>query len=258
MLRVMVRSLFIMARFFVPAELWESKIFPESEARHASQVLRLSAGEQVEIFDGTGHVALVELTTVAKRRVKVKILRSWNVKRVHPEIHLLVALVKNERFDWLVQKATELGAASVRPMAAARSVVKISAGDVAKRRMKWKQIAIEAAKQCGHVILPEIFPVVSPVEAFRHAPEGLKGIPVVASSGKLLPEFFSDAIDNVSFAIGPEGDWTSEEIASAQAAGFMPLDLGQHVLRSETAALYVLSAASHHFLGGVGGRRATL
>lgn len=243
----------MMARFFIPAELWASGGLPEGEGRHASQVLRLGPGERVEVFDGTGRVAQVELTEVGRRSVRVKFLREWREERARPEIHLAVAQIKNERFDWLVQKATELGAASIRPVSAARSVVKLEGRDMEKRRAKWLQVAIEAAKQCGHVVLPEIFPVAKPDEAFRAAPRGLKGIPTVGVGGLPLGVFFTPETDNITFAIGPEGDWTPEEMSSAQAAGFAPLNLGRHVLRSETAALHVLSAAAHHFLGGAGG-----
>ena len=244
-----------MARFFVPAELWhaESADFTASEAWHAARVLRLAAGDRVEVFDGMGRAAQAELLEVGKRAVTVKILREWREERVQPEIHLIVALIKNERFDWLVQKATELGAASIRPVAAERSVVKLAGKDAEKRRSKWEQIAVEAAKQCGHLVLPHIFPVASPREAFGSAPDGLKGIPALHSDGRTLGQFFGAEAHNLSFAIGPEGDWTEEEMASATDCGFVPLHLGKHVLRSETAALHVLSAAAHHYHGGPGG-----
>jgi 16S rRNA (uracil1498-N3)-methyltransferase len=246
-----------MARFFVPSELWraEGVDFPEAEARHAGQVLRLAAGDRVEIFDGTGRAAQAELEEVGKRAVTARVLREWTETRVQPEIHLIVALIKNERFDWLVQKATELGAASIRPVAAERSVVKIAAADAEKRRAKWVSVAVEAAKQCGHVVLPEIFPVSGAREAFTVAPEGLKGIPALHEGGRTLGEFLVGNADAVTFAIGPEGDWTEKETRMAEECGFVPVDLGKHVLRSETAALHVLSAATYQLHGGVGGRR---
>jgi len=132
-------------------------------------------------------------------------------------------------------------------------VVKLAGKDAEKRRCKWEQIAVEAAKQCGHLVLPEIFPVTLPREAFGSASQGLKGIPVLHSDGVALGRFFGNEANNVTFAIGPEGDWTPEEMTSATDCGFMPLNLGKHVLRSETAALHVLSAAAHHYHGGVGG-----
>ncbi|MEX1010084.1 MAG: 16S rRNA (uracil(1498)-N(3))-methyltransferase [Chthoniobacterales bacterium] len=246
-----------MARFFVPVEMWhaETAELPGSEARHASQVLRLGVGDRVEIFDGTRRAAQVELVAVGRRGVTAKILREWREERARPEIHLIVALIKNERFDWLVQKATELGAASIRPVAAERSVVRIAAADAEKRRAKWMQVAVEAAKQCGHVVLPEIFAVSAAAEAFRTAPEGLKGIPAVQAGGRALGEFLAGEADAVTFAIGPEGDWTVGEMQMAAGCGFEPVDLGKHVLRSETAALHVLSAAGHVLHGGIGGKR---
>jgi len=246
-----------MARFFVPVEMWheETAEFPAAEARHAGQVLRLGAGERVEIFDGTGRAAQVELTEVGKRAVRAWVLREWREARVQPEVHLIVALIKNERFDWLVQKATELGAASICPVAAERSVVKIAAADAEKRRAKWVQVSVEAAKQCGHVVLPEIFAVSGAADAFRAAPEGLKGIPAVQAGGRTLGEFFAGEAAAVTFAIGPEGDWTEGEMQASAGCGFVPVDLGKHVLRSETAAMHVLSAAGHVLHGGVGGKR---
>ena len=242
-----------MARFFVPAPEWDSAELPESEARHAAQVLRMASGDRAVIFDGMGRAAEVELTNVGKKSVAFRVLRDWREERAQPALHLIVALIKNERFEWLVQKATELGAASIRPVAGERSVVKLAGKDAEKRRSKWEQIAVEAAKQCGHLVLPEIFPVALPREALGSAPDGLKGIPALHPDGATLGQFFGSEANNVTFAIGPEGDWTEEEMASSMDCGFVPLHLGKHVLRSETAALHVLSAAAHHYHGGVGG-----
>jgi 16S rRNA (uracil1498-N3)-methyltransferase len=242
-----------MARFFVPASDWGSACLPESEARHASQVLRMASGDLAVVFDGTGRAAEVELTEVAKKCVGFRVVRGWHEERLRPALHLIVALIKNERFDWLVQKATELGAASIRPVAAERSVVKLAGKDAGKKCGKWELIAVEAAKQCGHLVLPKIFPVALPREVFGSAPDGLKGIPALHSGGVTLGQFFGDEANNLTFAIGPEGDWTEEEMASATDCGFVPLHLGKHVLRSETAALHVISAAAHHYHGGVGG-----
>jgi 16S rRNA (uracil1498-N3)-methyltransferase len=246
-----------MARFFVPGELWraEGVEFPAAEARHAGQVLRLAAGDRVEIFDGTGRAAQAELDEVGKRAVTARVLREWTETRVQPEIHLIVALIRNERFDWLVQKATELGAASIRPVAAERSVVKIAAAEAGKRRAKWVSVAMEAAKQCGHVVLPEIFAAGTVRAAFGSAPPGLKGIAALPAGGRTLGEFLAGRAGAVTFAIGPEGDWTEAEMRAAGECGFVPVDLGRHVLRSETAALHVLSAAAHQLHGGVGGRK---
>ena len=244
-----------MPRFFVPPSDWsaENVVLSSEESRHAAQVLRLGPGAPVEIFDGTGRVAEAVVVGVRRRLVELRVERESRITRVQPEIHLIVALVRGERFDWLLQKATELGAASIRPVAAARCVVKVAEKDAEKRRAKWGQVLVEAAKQCGHSVLPEIFPLASPAEAFRAAPPGLRGIPALFGAGRPLREFFAAMPSAVTFAIGPEGDWTAEEMSGARAAGFVPLHLGVNVLRSETAALHVLSAATHHYHGGAGG-----
>ena len=243
-----------MARFFVPAESWASGELPESEARHALQVRRLAGGDRAVVFDGTGRAAEVELSLPGKSRAAFRIVREWCEKRAEPPIHLIVALIKNERFDWLVQKATELGAASIQPVAAARSVVKLAGKDAEKRRTKWEKIAVEAAKQCGHLVLPSILPLSAPREAFFAAPGGLKGIPALhPGGGQTLGDLFRSEANNLTFAIGPEGDWTEHELKDAMEAGFVPLHLGKHVLRSETAALHVLSTAALRYHGGPGG-----
>jgi len=101
--------------------------------------------------------------------------------------------------------------------------------------------------------LPAILPLARPAAAFASAPAGNKGIPALHPGGRGLSGFFAGDATAITFAIGPEGDWTEEEMASALACGFVPLSLGKHVLRSETAALHVLSAAAYHLHGGVGG-----
>lgn len=244
-----------MARFFLSAERWDTGELPEGEARHAAQVLRLAPGARVTVFDGTGRAAEAEIAESGKRRVVVQKLREWREERMRPEVHLIVALIKNERFDWLVQKATELGVASIQPVAAQRSVVKVAPADMEKRRAKWLQVAVEAAKQCGHVILPEIRTVMTPGEAFASAEQGLKGIPCVTGERKPLGGFLVGQPAAVTLAIGPEGDWSPEEMDLASLHGFEALDLGRHVLRSETAALYLASVAAHVFHEGVGGKR---
>ena len=244
-----------MARLFVPPEGWTAGelALPQSEARHAIQVLRLGRGDRVVVFDGTGRHADAEITSVGKRGAAVRILHVKQMVRPAPGLHLIIALLKGERFDWVVQKATELGAASIRPVAATRSVVRTERNDADRKLARWRQTAVEAAKQCGHLVLPEIFAPAPPEEAFRNAPPGARGIPALQPRGLPLPEFLGKATGEVTFAIGPEGDWTGDELRAAGSEGFLPLDLGSLVLRSETAALYVLSATSHQILGGAGG-----
>lgn len=248
-----------MIRLFVPPEDWTDGEIPlsESESKHAIQVLRLGVGGRVLVFDGVGRYANAEVSKVGKREARVRVLTSGRVERPRPGLHLIMALIKGERFDRAVEKATELGVASIRPVSAERSVVQIGGRDAEKKRRGWMQTAITAAKQCGHLVLPEIYPACAAAQAFRAAPAGRRGIPALYPEGVTLGKFLADTGGDVTFAIGPEGDWTLGEMAAARAEGFVPLDLGLHVLRSETAALYVLSATSHQILGGAGGSKAS-
>jgi 16S rRNA (uracil1498-N3)-methyltransferase len=242
-------------RFHVPPSDWHAGTvsLPETEAAHAARVLRVRDGEQVEIFDGTGRAAAAVVVEVGKRSVVVEVRREWLAHRPLPGIHLVVALIKGDRFDWMIQKATELGAASIRPVAAARSVVRIEGAEAERRLTKWRQVSVEAAKQCGHLVLPEIHALMPPAAAFRSAPDGRRGIPALHPGGRALGAFLAEGEGETTFAIGSEGDWTPEEMEDAQACGFVPLDLGRHVLRSETAAAHVLSVAAHQLHGGPGG-----
>ncbi len=244
-----------MHRFHVPPTDWHAGTvsLPETEAAHAARVLRVRDGEPVEIFDGTGRAAAAVVVEVGKRSVVVEIRREWSVHRPAPGVHLVVALIKGDRFDWMIQKATELGAASIQPVAAARSVVRIEGPEAARRLAKWRQVSVEAAKQCGHLVLPEIHALMPPVAAFRGAASGCRGIPALHPGGRTLGAFLAEGEGETTFAIGPEGDWTPDEMADAQACGFVRLDLGRHVLRSETAAAHVLSVATHQLHGGPGG-----
>lgn len=246
-----------MHRFHVPPSAWaKGRIeLPGAEATHAARVLRLKAGEPVEIFDGAGRAAAAVVAEVGKRSVAVDVRREWTAHRPEPGVHLIVALIKGERFDWMLQKATELGAASIQPVAAARSVVRLEPAEVFRRLEKWRQVSIEAAKQCGHLVLPDIRALLPPVAAFRAAATGRRGIPALHPGGVPLAGFLSAAHGETTFAIGPEGDWTPEEVDDARTCGFVPLELGRHVLRSETAAVHVLSVAAHELHGGPGGPR---
>lgn len=248
-----------MTRLFIPPEDWKADEIPlpEAEAKHAVQVLRQAQGDRVLLFDGTGRHADAEIVSIGKRGASVRILKEQKAVRPPPGLHLIMALIKGDRFEWVVQKATELGAASIRPVAAARSVVRIDPKDVARKVARWRQTSIEAAKQCGHLVLPEIHPPVAAGTAFREAPAGTRGIPALRPAGMPLQRLLGGVPDEVTFAIGPEGDWTPQEMAAAEEEGFIPVDLGSHVLRSETAALYVLSATTHQILGGAGGLKGT-
>jgi 16S rRNA (uracil1498-N3)-methyltransferase len=250
-----------MRRFFVPLELSRGEVFelPEREARHATQVLRLEAGDELTVLDGAGGVmeCVVEATT--KRSVRVTVRKRDQRAPLPCPITLVQAIPKGPAFETIVQKATELGAARIIPLLSERVVVHISEKDAAAKVEKWNQIAIESIKQCGSPWLPfieppvsfgklaeraygEEFAVVASLEpGSRHLREALAGF---LASKKHQPK-------STVVWIGPEGDFTSAEYAAIAKLGAFPITLGPLILRADTAAIATLSVLNYEIQGAV-------
>lgn len=251
-----------MRRFFVPPGdgTGDRVVLPEAEAHHALRVLRLARGDAVEILDGCGGVASGVLEEAERRRAVVRITERHVVAPPPVRLRLLAALVKGERFDWLLQKATELGVWQIVPLTAARCVVRVKPQAAAARVEKWRHTCIEAAKQCGTPFVPDVAAPVPPAECFG----GIAARPGLKLLGALTPDRvpLREAVTSgagagdVWLAIGPEGDFAPEEVVAARQAGFAVVALGALTLRSETAALYGASVLAWHFLGGPGGEEA--
>lgn len=147
-----------MRRFFVPPELSRGGAFelPEREARHATQVLRLTIGDELTVLDGAGGVLNCVVESAGKRAVRVTVRERQHRAPLPCPITLIQAVPKGPAFEIIVQKATELGAARIIPLLSERTVVQITGKDSASKVEKWKQIAIESIKQCGSPWLPVI------------------------------------------------------------------------------------------------------
>lgn len=233
------------------------ELSPE-EARHALTVLRLSAGDEVELFDGAGGVAQGRLSSAGKKGATVEIAQRHQTTPPSFEVELAFALPKGKRLDWLLEKATELGAGVLSPVVFERSVVTPELSEHAASR--WRGICIAAAKQCGNNFLPRINP---PRElgqlladiAKKHTSSGngegepaeedrllILGDPDPGAPG-LLPFLHTHPRPSAAtIMVGPEGGITPQEYAEIVQAGFAALRLGNMVLRVETAALALLSA----------------
>jgi 16S rRNA (uracil1498-N3)-methyltransferase len=242
-----------MHRFYSPGSIDRPQVeLSGDEAHHLSRVLRLPVGERVEIFDGKGRAAPAEVMDIRKRSVILTVTGpAVTTPRPLPAIHLLVAAPKSDRLRWLIEKAAELGVARVSLLQTARSVVHPGAGKLEKLHA----VVVAACKQCNRNDLMTIDPP-------RPWPEV---VDEVGSSGDL---FLIATLDTpgigsqldrlrstpaVTLAIGPEGDWISEEIALAERNGALRVGLGPLVLRVETAAIAAVSA----ILLGVGDRSVT-
>jgi 16S rRNA (uracil1498-N3)-methyltransferase len=247
-----------MHRFFISPDRWnlDCLTLDEDETHHAIDVLRIQAGERAVVFNGKGVEATTEVVSVGKRSVELKHIQHATTAPLSCQITLGQAIPKGKNMDFIVQKATELGAASIIPLLSERTVVQCDAVDAAKKQEKWQAIAIEAAKQCGQNWLPSICAPVTPKDFFG---AGQKfDLMLIASlqpdalyPKKVLEEQLSilgKKPASVLVLIGPEGDFTPAEISLAKSRGCRPITLGPIVLRTETAALYTLSVLSYELL----------
>jgi len=213
------------------------------EAHHAAGVLRLSAGSRVELFDGRGGCAEGHIVRVHRGEVAV-VLDHRNALscRPQPAVHLAFSTPKGNRLDWLLEKATELGAASLQPVIFQRTVAGGREPSEAKAR-RWLGQCIAAAKQSGLNFLPELRPPLRLADLLA-ASAGALGLAGDSSGdARPLPEALS-ALGNrqdVLLLVGPEGGLTEEERAAVGACGFTFVRLGQTVLRIETAAIALLA-----------------
>ncbi|MGV3659622.1 MAG: 16S rRNA (uracil(1498)-N(3))-methyltransferase [Prosthecobacter sp.] len=237
-----------LSRFHLPAASWQPLHLTliDDEAQHCSRVMRKQAGDSIEIFDGEGRVAVCEITHVSKTEVRARILSEDCMEPFATAIHLVPAMIKGEPFEWMLEKAVELGAASVQPVITARSVVHLDAAQAEKKLVKWRRHMIESAKQCHTPFVPRLEmpkPFASLVPTLNAE---LKLIPALSEHSRTLKQVLPEARPaSVAVLIGPEGDFTPEEEALAQQTGFLPITLGPLVLRAETAAVATLAILGH-------------
>lgn len=243
-----------MARFFIPRKnlSGERGIVDGPEFVHLRKVLRLSPGDQIAVFDDEGWEHEAVIRALSDEHAEIEIAKSYQPARESGlRIILAVGLTKGEKMDFVVEKATELGAHAIAPFSSAFSVPKLDEKKIAARTARWKKITLAAAKQCGRTRLPELLP--------------LRDFAALAGAdwGEALKLFFWEkegrqslgaarekrgAVSAVLLVVGPEGGFSAAEAALAQAHGFESVHLGPRVLRAETAAVAALSLAQ--FLWG--------
>lgn len=242
-------------RFYIPAERWnpEHLVLEGEEAHHCLDVMRCREGDRVVVFDGAGAEAEAEIVETAKGAVKLTARLLGATPRPLAAITLGQAVPKGKNMDLIVQKATELGVSRLVPLLSERTVVQLDGEDLERKRQKWQRVAIEACKQCGQNWIPEVAPPTK-VETFaRQVRDPLRLVAAIGPASRPLKAILSAFGEDpggvrpsaATVMIGPEGDFTPAEIATALSHGFAPLSLGSIILRSETAALYALSILGH-------------
>jgi 16S rRNA (uracil1498-N3)-methyltransferase len=223
-------------RFFVDAIRGGTAELRGEDARHLTRVLRVEPGQQFEISDQTG-AWLAEITEARGDRVVFRVVEPVEAAELPVRIALYTALVKFDRFEWMVEKATELGVASIHPFEAARSEKGLIEASH-KRLERWQRIAREASQQSRRLRAPEIAPALK-WQAAVAEPSGQRYFLDESGGPPLIRALPAERLPHAEAAlmIGPEGGWTEPERQSATAAGWRAASLGPQVLRAETAAL---------------------
>jgi len=240
-----------MRRFFVTDP--DAGQLPGHEAHHCAVVLRAEPGDRVNLFDGRGTEILATLTHVSPQKVTYRIDSRHRTLRPPGTLTLIQALPKNKSMDLIIQKATELGVTRIQPLLSERSVVRLNDQEAETKLEKWRQITIESAKQCGQNWLPEVLPARQAREFFQHRPAHHAAfIGSLQPGARTFRHWLADITAqlgrppaDLAICIGPEGDFSPAEMASANSAGYLPVTLGPIILRSETAAIYSLSVLNY-------------
>ena len=245
-----------MARFYVPEPRIEGQTIRVTgeEVSHIRKVLRLRAGDRISIFDGFSKEYEGTIVEEAPSFVLIRIESASSPQRESSlEITLAQSLLKGEKMDYVIRKATELGVKEMIPFLSSRSIPLLDKSRASKRHHRWEKIAVEASKQCGRGVVPRIGLLRDYPEMIEDAPRDSLRLILWEREGKRLKEILKDSIGKkqIFFVIGPEGGLSKEEVQHAGRNGFVPIILGKRILRAETASLCVLSILQYEF-GDIG------
>ena len=238
-------------RFFIaPSQISGSRIsITEEDVRHIAAVLRMKTGDALLLCDGQGAEYQVTIAEISKSEIKTEIVSQRRREITAPRITLGQGLPKSDKMDWIVQKATELGVANIVPLATERTIVKIR--DEEKRISRWQKIAREAAMQSNRVDIPAIGQVVSFKDFLRiqnSEPRTLLLLPWEEGTTPIKGVLRGNQdITRIVVLIGPEGGFSSVEASLAREKGFHAVSLGPNILRTETAAIAVLSMIGYEY-----------
>ena len=244
-----------MHRFYLPPErcAGDPLRLDGREAHHALHVLRLKRGELVTVLDGVGNEFMCTVENAARNAVTLSVSLKNFVPALPCPVTLLQAVPKGKIIESIIQKSVELGARRIVPILSERVVTHLDDEDAENKREKWQTVAIEAIKQCGAAWLPKVEAPVT-IEQFLARKEKFD-LSLVGSLQKerrhpreVLSEFETKhgrLPQSVGVWVGPEGDFTLDELKTIQSSGALPISLGHLVLRVETAAVYCLSILNY-------------
>ncbi len=227
-------------RFLVDGFEGESAVVRGEDAHHLGRVLRAKLGQLYELSDGQA-VWLAKVSRVDRDRVEFVLMERVAAVEAPLNVTVLLSIFRFARFEWALEKATELGASVIQPMAAVRTETALA--EAARKRMvRWEKIVHEAAEQSRRVAPPPVLPPVRSQDAFRKSSGEVKLLLSERRETPLVERFRPrSAPGSVVLAFGPEGGWVDEELGVARAAGFNEASLGPLILRAETAIIAGLS-----------------
>ncbi len=244
-----------MHRCFVDPGVWTSSdvsLAPE-EHHHLTKVMRAAEGDVVSVFDGRGREATARIEKISGSGTSLSIISVENTPPPEVSLVLIQALPKGKRTELIVEKATELGATTIVPVVSEHAVLRLDSKHRADKRERWQRIAVNAARQCGTRWVPEIRPVCNLEEALdAEAALDLVLLGHLGTGTRPLNEVLEEAsarnLRRIGLLVGPEGDWSNNEIELALARGAESVSFGPRVLRVETAAIFGLSILAYRFL----------
>jgi 16S rRNA (uracil1498-N3)-methyltransferase len=229
-------------RFFVDQVRKGQAEITGDSAHHLTRVLRVEVGQTFEISD-SGRVWLATVETARKNLVRFTVIEELDPGPEPPAVTLFLALIKFERFEWAVEKATELGVTRIVPVEAARSERGLFEGS-RSRVERWRRIAREASEQSRRLRAPEIADPIKFAEALKDSSARRIWLDERPGAPPLLHAFLPAENDPIALIVGPEGGWTDSERVALPAAGWTGASLGPTILRAETAACASLAIVS--------------
>lgn len=237
-----------MQRFFISPEHFQSGqvLFPADISHQITRVLRLQTGDSVVVLDNQGHEFDVEVTQVnAKGCLGTILAERIALGEPSVQIHLLVAVTQREKFEWILQKCTEVGVTSITPLLTERSLVG-KAVELGKKGERWERIIREAAEQSRRGRIPQLRDAM----LFQQAVKTQGAVRLLAWEGEeqrdLRQVLIGNEICDVYVLIGPEGGFSMQEAQQAEALGWKPFSMGKRIMRMETAAVVACALILFH------------
>ncbi len=240
-----------MDRFFLPSDQWDERpSLAGDEAHHCFRVMRKRVGDHLVVFDGEGREAKGRILTISKSEACLELSEVGESPSVNPQLEIAVGIPKGKSFDLILQKAVEMGVNRIQPLLSDQGNVRLKAGEGDSKREKWQRVVLEACKQCGQNHLPQVMPPKS-LEDYLGGLEagGTRIVAALTPETKPLRGLLEEVgkPERVLAMVGPEGDFSEKEYEKIFESGFAQVSLGELVLRTETAVLWMAAVVRYQF-----------